>query len=80
MSSLSRRYRGARPDAGEFMPPNPRTFGATTFGKPQVVRLAAWLREAGWPREHMDIVELENDKPSVKDIVEAIKKSLPKEK
>ena len=28
----------------------------------------------------MDVVELENDKPSVKDIVEAIKKSLPKEK
>jgi len=28
----------------------------------------------------MDIVELENDKPSVKDIVEAIKKSMPKEK
>src|SRR6185295_11874669 len=28
----------------------------------------------------MDVVELENDKPSVKDIVEAIKKSMPKEK
>ena len=28
----------------------------------------------------VDVVELENDKPSVKDIVEAIKKSLPKEK
>jgi hypothetical protein len=28
----------------------------------------------------VDVVELENDKPSVKDIVEAIKKSMPKEK
>ena len=59
MSSLSKRYRSARPDPGEFMPPNLRTFGAVPFGVPQRSRLAAWLREAAWPRGHMDMAELE---------------------
>jgi hypothetical protein len=27
----------------------------------------------------MDVVELENDKPTVKDVIEALKKSQPKE-
>jgi yecA family protein len=59
VSSLSKRYRSGRPDPGELMPPNPRTFGAATFGAPQRARLSALLREAGWPREHMDVAELE---------------------
>lgn len=59
MSSLSKRYRLARPDAGEFMPPNVLTFGPTPFGDPQRIRLTAWLREAGWPRGQMEIAELE---------------------
>jgi yecA family protein len=41
------------------MPPDLRTIGAAPFGDQQRVRLAAWLREAGWPRGHMGIVELE---------------------
>jgi yecA family protein len=41
------------------MPPNPLTFGAAPFGDPQRIRLTAWLREAGWPRGHMEIAELE---------------------
>jgi yecA family protein len=41
------------------MPPNLRTFGAAPFGDPQRTRLTAWLREAGWPRGHMEIAELE---------------------
>jgi yecA family protein len=59
VSSLSRRYRSAVPDAGELVPPDLRTIGAAPFGDPQRARLAAWLREAAWPRGHMDIVELE---------------------
>ncbi|MEO8019378.1 MAG: YecA family protein [Pseudomonadota bacterium] len=59
MSSLSRRYRSARPDAGEFVPPNLTTFGGTPFGDPQRARLSTWLSESAWPREHMDITELE---------------------
>ena len=59
MSSLSKRHRSGRPDPGEFMPPNLLTFGAAPFGNPQRTRLTAWLREAGWPRGHMEIAELE---------------------
>jgi yecA family protein len=62
MSSLSRRYRSgsATPlDPSEFMPPNLRTYGAAPFGEPQLARLTAWLREAGWPRGQMEIAELE---------------------
>lgn len=59
MSSLSRRYRSAHPDPGEFMPPNLRTLGPMPFGAAQRTRLAAWLREAAWPRGHMDMAELE---------------------
>lgn len=59
MSSLAKRYRSARFDPGELMPPDMRTFGPVPFGVPQRGRLNAWLSEAGWPREHMDIVELE---------------------
>jgi len=59
VSSLAIRYRLARPDAGEFMPPNLLTFGTAPFGDPQRTRLTAWLREAGWPRDHMEIAELE---------------------
>ena len=59
MSSLSRRYRSARPESGEFMPPNLLTLGAVPFGDPQRARLSAWLREAAWPRGHMEIAELE---------------------
>jgi len=62
MSSLARRYRIAaagRPDPGELMPPNLRTFGATTFGDQQRARLAAWILESGWPREQMNIATLE---------------------
>jgi len=59
MSSLSRRYRLAQPQAGEFKPPNVLTFSALPFRDPQRVRLSAWLREAAWPRDRMDIAELE---------------------
>ena len=59
MSSLFKRYRSARPDPGEFMPPNLITYGAAPFGDPQRARLAAWLGEAGWPRGHMELAELE---------------------
>ena len=59
MSSLFKRYRSGRVDPGEFMPPNLLTFGDAPFGDPQRVRLTAWLREAGWPRGHMEIAELE---------------------
>ena len=41
------------------MPPNLLTFGAAPFGDPQRARLTAWLCEAGWPRGHMEIAELE---------------------
>ena len=41
------------------MPPDPKTFGPVPFGPPQRARLNAWLSEAGWPRERMDIAELE---------------------
>jgi yecA family protein len=41
------------------MPPNLLTFNAMPFGEPQRVRLTAWLREAAWPRDRMDIAELE---------------------
>jgi yecA family protein len=59
MSSLAKRYRLARADPGDFMPPNLLTTGAPAFGEPQRARLTAWLREAGWPREHMGIAKLE---------------------
>lgn len=62
MSSLARRYRSGgagRPDPGELMPPDLRTIGASPFGDQHRVRLTAWLREAAWPRGHMDLVELE---------------------
>jgi yecA family protein len=41
------------------MPPNLLAFGATPFGDPQRARLAALLREAAWPRGHMEMAELE---------------------
>ena len=41
------------------MPPDLRTLGPSPFGDQQRKRLAAWLREAAWPRGHMGIVELE---------------------
>jgi len=41
------------------MPPNLRTLGAASFGDPQRARLNSWLREAGWPRGHMNIAALE---------------------
>jgi yecA family protein len=41
------------------MPPDLLTFGAAPFGDAQRARLTAWLREAGWPRGHMEIGELE---------------------
>jgi yecA family protein len=59
LSSLSKRYRSALPDPGQPMPPNLSALGTAPFGDAQRTRLAAWLREAGWPRGHMDIVELE---------------------
>jgi yecA family protein len=59
MNSLSRRYRSVRPDAGEFLPPQPAAFDAIPFGDPQRTRLTGWLREAAWPREHMEVAELE---------------------
>src|SRR6185503_11840396 len=59
MSSLSRRYRSAQPDRGEYLPPNLRSFGAAPFGAPQRARLSTWLGEAGWPRGHMELAELE---------------------
>jgi yecA family protein len=59
VTSSSRRYRLQKVDAGEFMPPNLRTLGAMPFGESQAARLSSWLREAGWPREHMDMAELE---------------------
>jgi yecA family protein len=62
MSSLAKRYRlgsAGRPDPGELMPPDPRTFGGAPFGDTQRARLTAWLREGGWPRGHMEMAELE---------------------
>jgi len=59
MSSLSRRYRSAQPDRGEYLPPNLRSFGAAPFGASQRARLSTWLGEAGWPRGHMELAELE---------------------
>jgi yecA family protein len=41
------------------MPPEPRTFGESPFGEPQRARLTALLHEAAWPREHMEMAELE---------------------
>jgi yecA family protein len=41
------------------MPPDLRTVGAAPFGDQQRARLVAWLREAAWPRGHMEIAELE---------------------
>jgi yecA family protein len=41
------------------MPPNLLTFGAAPFGDAQRARLTALLREAAWPRGHMQIAELE---------------------
>ena len=62
MSSLAKRYRlggAGRPDPGELMPPDLRAIGAAPFGVQQRARLTAWLREAAWPRERMDIATLE---------------------
>ncbi|MEJ0087514.1 MAG: YecA family protein [Pseudomonadota bacterium] len=62
MSSLARRYRSGgadRPDPGVLMPPNLRTLAVAPFGDPQRARLLAWLGEAAWPREHMEIAMLE---------------------
>jgi yecA family protein len=59
MSSLTRRSRSAQPDLAEFMPPNLRTCGSLPFGEAQRSRLEAWLREAAWPRKHMEMAELE---------------------
>lgn len=63
MSSLSKRYRsrGALrlPDAGELMPPNLSTFDAVPFGATQRTHLRAWLSQGAWPREHMELEELE---------------------
>ena len=59
MSSLFKRYRSGVPAPSELMPPNVLTFGATPFADPERARLTAWLREAGWPRGHMEIAELE---------------------
>jgi yecA family protein len=62
MSGLARRYRNTRigrPDSGQLMPPEPRTFGEAPFGDQERTRLTAWLHEGAWPREHMDIAELE---------------------
>jgi yecA family protein len=41
------------------MPPNLPAFGAVPFGDPQRTRLTALLREAAWPRGHMELAELE---------------------
>lgn len=41
------------------MPPDLRTLESVPFGAVQRARLNAWLSEAGWPRKHMDIAELE---------------------
>lgn len=59
MSSLSRRYRLAQSEVAELLPPNLASMGDVLFGVPQRARLTAWLSEAGWPREHMGIPELE---------------------
>jgi len=62
MSSLARKYRNGaigQPDPGKLMPPELRTFGVAPFGDQQRARLTAWLNEAGWPRGHMDMAELE---------------------
>jgi yecA family protein len=62
MSSLARRYRSGgagRPDPGELMPPDLCALAAAPFGEKQRDRLSAWLREAGWPRQHMEIAALE---------------------
>jgi len=59
VSSLSRRYRSARFDPAQFVPPDLKKLAPVPFGPAQRVRLAAWLSEAGWPREHMEIAELE---------------------
>jgi yecA family protein len=62
MSSLARRYRSGgagRPDPSELMPPDLRTMAAAPFGEKQRDRLTSWLREAGWPREHMEVATLE---------------------
>jgi len=59
MSSLSRRYRQSEMDGGELMPPDLSAIGAVSFGDAQRARLSAWLREAGWPRAHMELPELE---------------------
>jgi yecA family protein len=41
------------------MPPDLVATGAVPFGEPELARLTAWLREGGWPREQMEIAELE---------------------
>jgi yecA family protein len=41
------------------MPPDLRMFAAAPYGDKQRARLTAWLREAGWPREHLEIATLE---------------------
>jgi yecA family protein len=62
MNSLVRRYRmggAGRPDPGELMPPDVPSLGAVPFGHQQRERLSAWLREGAWPRDHMEMAELE---------------------
>jgi yecA family protein len=62
MSSLGRRYRNANigvADGGQLMPPDLRSYGAVPFDDPHRARLDALLNEAGWPRGHMNLVELE---------------------
>ena len=41
------------------MPPDLRTIAPAPFGAEERARLAVWLREGAWPRDHMEIVELE---------------------
>jgi yecA family protein len=59
MSSLSKRYRAARPDPVEFAPPNLAVGAEMPFEEPQRTRLHSWLQEAGWTRGQMQIAELE---------------------
>jgi len=40
------------------MLPNLLTLGAMSFGEPERSRLRTWLREAAWPREHMEIAQI----------------------
>jgi yecA family protein len=59
MSSQSRRYLLARPGPGDFKPPNVPALGALPFGSAERARLTSWLADAAWPRDRMDMAELE---------------------